>query len=83
MMKRAKGGIVRYKSKPDDSLRAKYEHMMGGLTDIAPADFLRWKRKRPRTTRVSSGELEAALRYEDMLKISPRRCYRYFGLGFE
>ncbi len=32
MMKRAKGeGIVRYsKSKPDDFLRAKYEHMMGG-----------------------------------------------------
>ncbi len=27
-------GIVRYsKFKPDDFLRAKYEHMMGGLTD--------------------------------------------------
>ncbi len=40
MMKRAKGKIVRYsKSKPDDFLRAEYEHMMGGSGLIGfPAD---------------------------------------------
>ncbi len=50
-------GIVRSdKSKPDDFLRAKYEHMMKQFwTDRLPADSRGWKRKATRTTSSSGG----------------------------
>ncbi len=62
--------IVRYsKSKPDDFLRAKYEHMMGGSGLIGFLQFLRgWKRPLG-TTKAVLGACEGRLHItEDMPK---------------
>ncbi len=82
MMKRAKGeGIVRYsKSKLDDFLRAKYEHMMGGSGLMASCRFSRgWKWKATQDAGSSSGSLRGPPDNEGHAKRYRHADGRYFG----
>ncbi len=74
-------GIRGYsKSKPDDFLRARYEHMMGG-SGLASCRFLRLEAGRPpRTTRAVLELARAAPHWWWRYRHADGR---YFGLGFE